>query len=164
MKIEYKDNIYNLQFDISSNMLFEKLLNIEFFNVFFDVNKNIIENKHIENVELNKYNIYLKLTHFFKELGISQKCINLEVTQDMKENSFIINTNDNLIVSENIELLHIKVLIKYKKTTENNYFFEIKIENEDFDIEDIGIEKLVGKIIIKIFNNLKEYIEKNILC
>jgi hypothetical protein len=57
MKIEYKDNIYNLQFDISSNMLFDKLLNIHFFELFFDVNKNIIENKHIENVELNKYNI-----------------------------------------------------------------------------------------------------------
>ena len=164
MKIEYKDNIYNLKFDISSNMLFEKLLNIQFFELFFDVNKNIIEDKKIQNIELNKYNIYLKLTHFFKELGISQKCINLEVTQDIKENYFIINTNDKIIVSENIELLHIKVLIKYRKITENNYLFEIIIENEDFDIEDIGIEKIVGKIIIKIFNNLKEYIEKNILC
>ena len=28
-------------------------------------------------------------------------------------------------------------------------------------LEDIGIEKMIGKIIIKIFNNLKEYIEKN---
>ena len=164
MKIEYKDNIYKLQFDITSNMLFEKLLNIHFFDLFFDVNKNIIENKNIQNIELNKYYIYLKLTHFFKELGISQKCINLELIHNMKENVFIINTNENIIVNENIELLHISALIKYKKITDNNYLFDVRIENEELDIEDMNIEKLVGKIIIKIFNNLKEYIEKNILC
>jgi len=164
MKIEYKDYIYKLQFDITSNMLFEKLLNIHFFELFFDVNKNIIEDKKIQNIELNNYNIYLKLTHFFKELGITQKCVNLELIHNIKENAFIINTKENIIVDENIELLHINALIKYKKITDNNYLFEIIIENEDIDIQDIGIEKIVGKIIIKIFNNLKEYIEKNILC
>ena len=164
MKIEYKDNSYNLQFDITSNMLFEKLLNIHFFELFFDVNKNIIEDKKIQNIELNNYNIYLNLTNFFKEKGISQKCINLDVVHNIKDKIFIINTNNNLIVDENIELLHINALIKYKKITDNNYLFEIIIENEDIDIQDIGIEKIVGKIIIKIFNNLKEYIEKNILC
>ena len=164
MKIEYKDNIYKLQFDITSNMLFEKILNIQFIDLFFDVNKNIIEDKTIQNIELNKYHIYLKLTHFFKELGITQKCINLNLIHDVKECVFIINTNENLIISENIELLHIKALLKYKKITDNKYLFDVIIENEDSDIEDIGIEKIVGKIIIKIFNNLKEYIEKNILC
>jgi hypothetical protein len=163
MKIEYKDNIYKLQFDITSNMLFEKLLNIHFFDLFFDVNKNVIEDKNIQNIELNKYYIYLKLTHFFKELGITQKCVNLELMHNMKENAFIINTNENIIVNENIELLHINALIKYKKITDNIYLFDVIIENEELDIEDMGIEKLVGKIIIKIFNNLKEYIEKNIL-
>jgi len=164
MKIEYKDNIYKLKFDITSNILFEKILNIHFFDLFFDVNKNIIENKMIQNIELNKYYIYLKLTHFFKELGITQKCVNLELIHDIKECAFIINTKENIIVDENIELLYINALIKYKKITDNNYLFDVIIENEEFDIEDIGIEKVVGKIIIKIFNNLKEYIEKNILC
>ena len=163
MNIEYNNN-YKLTFDMSSNLL-EKIINIHFFQLFFDLNKNMIESINIENTDLNKYSIVLLLKHYFKELGIKQKYLKLDLHHDLTKECFIIQTNNELFMDiiKNTELLNIDVFFKYNKITNSKYSFVITVTNMDTThLEDIGIEKMIGKIIIKIFNNLKEYIEKSI--
>jgi hypothetical protein len=163
MNIEYTDNNYKLTFDISSQLL-DKIMNIHFFELFFDLNKNMIETINIENVDSNKYTIILLLKHYFKELGVKQKYLKLNLIHDITNECFIIQTNNLLFMEiiKNTELLNIDIFFKYNKITDSRYLFVIKVIKMDTEhLEDIGIEKMIGKIIIKIFNNLKEYIEKN---
>jgi len=164
MNIEYNDNNYNLTFDMTSNLL-EKIMNIHFFELFFDLNKNMIETINIEKSDSDKYTIILLLKHYFKELGVKQKYLKLNLHHDIINECFTIQTNKQLFMDiiKNTELLNIDIFFKYNRITNNKYSFEIKVTKIDTeDLEDIGIEKMTGKIIIKIFNNLKEYIEKSI--
>jgi hypothetical protein len=85
---------------------------------------------------------------------------------DIKNNMFRIITNNklNFNVPKNTEILDIDILIKYKKLTDLNYSFHVIIENKNIEenIAHFKVEKLIGKFIIKLFNNLKEYIEGNV--
>jgi hypothetical protein len=158
MKIEYKENGYKLWFDMNISKI-----NVDLIYLLLEVNKNIIESKKILCIDENKYTIQLLLKHLFKDLGIHQKYLSFDLHHDREKNCFTMNTNNNVI--ENIELLNINISIQYQFIKDIQYLFYVKIQNIDsIDVEEFGIEKVIGKIIIKIFNNLKEYVEGNISC
>jgi hypothetical protein len=65
MKIDYNDNIYTLTFCIDN---VEKFINMKLLHLFFEVNKNIIDDKII-----NNNNGFFLIKHLFKDIGIKQK-------------------------------------------------------------------------------------------
>jgi hypothetical protein len=158
MKIDYKENIYTLTFNISN---VEKVLNMSFLFLFLEVNKNIIDNKII-----NNNNGFILVKHLFKDMGIKQQYLQINMIHNIEDNCFHIKTQKDLFfnIPNNTEMLDINILIKYIKTTDLNYSFSVTIENinSQINIKDFNLDKIIGKFIIKLFNNLKEYIEENI--
>jgi len=160
MKIQYENNTYSLSFDITN---VEQLLNMNLIYLFFEVNNNIIEYKFIQ----DNNGIFL-IKHLFKDLGIKQQYLKVNMNHDTENNCFIIKSQNNIPfnISNNSDLLDLNILINYNKINQKNYSFDviIKINDSQINIEDYNLDKIIGKFIIKLFNNLKEYIEKNIIC
>ena len=158
MKIEYNDNTYNLTFSIDR---VGNLLNMNLLYLFFEVNRNIIDSKIIKDD-----NGFFLITHLFKDIGIKQKYLKVNMCHDSLNNIFTINTQNELDfeIPKNTEILEVDISIKYYKLSDLHYSFQVNIENKNVDenIQHFKVEKIVGKFIIKLFNNLKEYIEGNI--
>jgi len=158
MKINYENNTYTLSFDIKN---VEKLINMNLLYLFFEVNKNIIDYKLIK----DNNGVFL-IKHLFKDMGIKQQYLQVNMIHDVEDNHFYIKPYKdlNFNIPDNTELLDIDVLINYSKTTHALYSFNVKIHIIDpkIKIEDFNLDKIIGKFIIKLFNNLKEYVERNI--
>lgn len=158
MKINYENNIYTLSFNISK---VEKVMNMNLLYLFFEVNKNIIDNKIIDND-----NGFILVKHLFKDMGVRQQYLQINMSHDIENNCFHIKTQKEVFfnVPNNTEMLDINILIKYIKLIDSSYSFCVIIKNmnSQINIEDFNLDKIIGKFIIKLFNNLKEYIEENI--
>lgn len=158
MKINYEDNTYTLTFNINK---VEKVMNMSLLYLFFEVNKNIIDNKIIDND-----NGFILVKHLFKDMGIRQQYLQINMSHDKENNCFHIKTQKEIFfnVPNNTEMLDINILIKYIKLIDSSYSFCVIIKNmnSQINIEDFNLDKIIGRFIIKLFNNLKEYIEENI--
>ena len=158
MKINYENNTYTLSFCIDNVV---NLINMNLIYLFFELNKNIIDDKII-----NDDNAIFLIKHLFKDIGVKQQYLKVNMTHDMDNSCFYIKTQKDLVfdIPQKSELLNMDVLIKYAKLTESNYSFNviIKVIDSQINIEDFNLDKIIGKFIIKLFNNLKEYIERNI--
>ena len=96
-------------------------------------------------------------------MGVKQQYLKVKMNHDIENNCFSIKPQEdlNFINPPNTEMLNIDVVIKYNKIDDSNYSFYVIIDLCK-NIEDFNLDKIIGKIIIKLFNNLKEYIEGNI--
>jgi hypothetical protein len=166
MNVVYKDNIITLNFSIINNNLFiTKLLNLNLFNIFYQVNKNVIDVFDIVAQNTNK--IYVLIKHLFKDLGFLQKYLHLNVIHDEQNHKFILTTlkepNDLIINTasdtsiDNKELFDTTIIIHYFLINEHAANISVSVSNIYFKEE--YIQKIVSKIIIKLFNNLKLFID-----
>lgn len=156
MKINYEDNEYTLTFTIHNI----KQINMNLIYLFFDVNKNIIDY-----TEINDNNVYFLIKNLFKDLGVKQQYLKINMNHNIENNCFYIKTQKNLLfnIPINTELLDIDVLINYNKLSHLDYSFSVVIQfPNSININNFNLDKIIGKFIIKLFNNLKEYIERNI--
>jgi len=156
MKIEFENECYKLSFPISKKIKIDN----SFLWLIFEINNNIINEKKIENITENSFTIYILLKHFFKEFGTKIKYMYFDVKHDLINKKIHFQTKSPLLNNTN-ELLNLDIMIKYENTLEQNNLL-ITIQNNDIP-EDLGLENFISKIIIKIFKNLKEYLESQ-LC
>lgn len=169
MNVEYKDNIITLKFSIVNNNLFiKKLLNLNIFNIFYKVNKKIIDVFDVfDIVAQNTNKIYVLIKHLFKDLGFLQKYLHLNVIHDEQNHKFILTTlkkQNDLIINtaadtsiDNKELFDTTIIIHYFLINEHAANISVSVSNIYFKEE--YIQKIVSKIIIKLFNNLKLFID-----
>jgi len=162
MSISYNNNIYTVNLKFNNNHIYLKnLLNNNLFSLFYEINKNIIDSFEIIKIDEQKCKIFLILKHLFKDLGISQTYLFLIVNHDIDNNCFIIETQQYQQEMEkynvlNMDQLKPQILIKYIVNNDFNYDIHVNISN--IIIQEKYLQNLIGNIIIKLFNNLKIFI------
>ena len=155
MKIQFENECYKLYFPISKNIKIDN----SFLWLLFEVNNSIITEKKIENITDNSFTIYVLLKHFFKEFGTKIKYMYFDVKHDFNNKKIHLQSKSPILENPN-ELLNLDIFIEYETTLEQHNLL-VTIQNNDIP-EDLGLENFISKIIIKIFKNLKEYLERQI--
>lgn len=156
---------------INKNILLEKVINIEFIKLMYELNKHdIFEDFCLEMHNAENATAYILFKHFFDDFGVSQKYAHIDISIEKtdKQIVFTTTTNNNLpkeiILNKSVELIPIsnvtaicdfanphRAIIKTKTS------FHTSMNLPDF------IEKLATTIISKIFLRTKQFIEKIVI-
>jgi hypothetical protein len=175
--IKQERNSYAVTFDIENPHIYlEKLVNFNFLDIVFEVNKDIIDNYSVDIIEENEDdtqgNVVITLKHLFADLGLPQKYINTTVI--MKKH------RDQCLTSFHIKNIGILPEIeKLNETQGNNYeLFKLKnvtiyckyVNKHKINVEyyiyypssfvlSSMLEKIICSIVYKIFIRTKLFIE-----
>ena len=175
--IKQERNSYMVTFDIENPHIYiEKLVNFNFLDIVFEVNKDIIDNYSVDILEENENktegNVVITLKHLFADLGLPQKYINTNVVMkkqhDQSLTSFHIKNIGvlpeieklNETEGNNYELFKLKNVIiycKYVNKHKINVEYYIYYPNS-FLLSSI-LEKIICSVVYKIFIRTKLFIE-----
>ena len=157
-------NKYTVESEMSYGKIdVRKLLEFKCVHILKDLNKDIIENICIYEIDNNFASLFIEYKHFLKDFGFPKFCANLSMERIENDNSicFVCSNNNNTQhISSSCTILPI-----------NNLFFTFNIERSSkikivvnfeldvsFDIPQF-VEKFVFHIIHKMFIRVKEFIE-----
>jgi hypothetical protein len=173
ININIDENILNIHFSIHNKYKnIASLINVNLFKLLYTLNDDFYENYQIYNDTNDKFNSVILLKHFFKDLGISQKYIHIELLTANKNNNnsniitFDINTIyntqniDNLInINNDIELIHIKNgKCMCNILNDNTIQIHIQMCMDNNDIPKYLIN-IIKNIINKILNRIIYFIQ-----
>ena len=168
--LKSKDNIFSIRFSILNNFVsLPEVVNFNFIRLIYDLNPDVYEYVNV-NISDNGEEAHFLVTmkHFFKDLGLPQKYSSLHVTQTPYNSK--LNTTEfygkttttqkppNLPnKAELLPLQHMNIKCEFRSNHEVNFSVELIFE-DNFSLLPM-VEKLVGKILYKIFNNTKKFIQ-----
>ena len=163
-----QDNMYNIKFNITNkNIIIEKLINLDLITLLYELNKTDIFSEYncVKHTDTSA-SIYILFNHFFKDFGLSQKYIHLDISIVKEDTSIIFNmtTNYNINKNKNINdsevipfdsiILTCDILNVHNISCNANIYLNTHFSLPDF------IETLVINIIGKVFIRTKQFIEK----
>lgn len=167
-----KDNIFNIRFAILNNRVhLPNVINFSFVRLIYDLNPDVydyVDVKISEDGEEARFLVTMK--HFFKEFGLPQRYSSLQVTKTVNHEQNTIEFYGKTNPSEKppnlpkkAELLPLEHM-NIKCVVVSNHEVEFRVEfifESNFNLIPM-IEKLAGKILHKIFNNTKLFIQSMI--
>jgi len=168
--IKITPNKFNLTFDLNNNnILLPSIINFELLQMLNKLNPNIFEHIEINSETNSETNIIanILLKDLFSDLGLPHYYLALNINKNCSDtNKIIFNCSSNKIDNKldfypnNVELLPIQNIDIYCNII-NNHSIKINcnidlIEKHKFPP---FFEKMIGNIIYKIFNRLKQFIE-----
>jgi hypothetical protein len=157
---------YSLSFSMHNNsIVLSKIIDFNLIKLIYDLNGDIYEKVNINIINENEATANLLLKHLFEDLGLPQRFSYVHINK-------IINDNHIKFISQTIkserpqgmpidaELLPIKNMIcDCKIISLHQIQFTCSVQFENSMIIPPIAEKLVGLIIYKIFNRVKQFIE-----
>jgi len=159
-------NNYSLSFSMQNNsIVLDKIIDFNLIKLIYDLNSDIYEKININIINENEAISTLLMKHLFKDLGLPQRFSYVDINKIVEENNikFISQTIKSEIPEEmpaNAELMPIKKMIcDCRIITPHQIEFICNIEFENSMIIPPMVEKLVGLVLYKIFNRLKQFIE-----
>jgi len=151
---------------INNHIMLDKLVDFGLMKLIYDLNPDIYLTSSIEKLNENEALVKLLLKHFFEDLGLPQKYSYVHMTKKVEENkvSFIsksilsykpddIPKDAELLAIENMECV-----CNIINPHTINYNFEIHFD-KNRRIPPLFIQKTFGRIMNKIFNRVKQFIE-----
>jgi hypothetical protein len=159
-------NNYSLSFEMENNNInLSKIIDFNLVKLIYDLNSDIYEKVNLQIINENEATIVLLMKHLFEEIGLPQRFSNIYMTKIVEENN--IKFVSQTIKSErpqnmppDAESMNIKtmtfncnLLTQHKIKVTCNILFE-----DIMNIPEV-IEKIVGLILYKIFNRVKQFIE-----
>jgi hypothetical protein len=164
--IRIKKNNYNLQFMMENeNIILSNIIDFSLIKLIYDLNPDIYEKVHIENITKNEVIINLLMKHFFEDLGLPQRFSFVHMKKIEEDNRIIfksqtIKTHRPVDMPEDSELLNMEnltaiceIITPHKILFNFNIVFENNMNIPKF------AEKMVSVIIHKIFKRVKQFIE-----
>jgi len=164
-----KDNIFNIRFTILNNRVnLPNVINFSFVRLIYDLNPDIYDYVDVKISEDGAEAQFLvTMKHFFKDLGLPQRYSSLEVTQRRNHAENIIEfygkTNpfkkppDLPKKAELLPLEHMNIICEIISNHEVEFRVELIFES-NFNLIPM-VEKLAGRILHKIFNTTKLFIQ-----
>ena len=159
-------NNYILSFEMeNNNIILSKIIDFNLVKLIYDLNSDIYEKVNLKILNENEATINLLMKHLFEDLGLPQRFSYLHIKKTIKENN--ITFESQTIKSErpegmpaDSELIAIKNMIcDCKIITPHKIRFTINVLFENYVLIPPVVEKLVGLILYKIFNRVKQFIE-----
>jgi hypothetical protein len=164
-----KDNVFNIKFSILNNRVnLPNVINFSFVRLIYDLNPDVYDYVDVKISDDGNEALFLvTMKHFFKEFGLPQRYSSLQVVKMINHEQNMIEfygkTNPSekpLHLPKKAELLpleHMNIQCIIVSNHEVEFRVELIFEN-NFTLIPM-IEKLAGKILHKIFNNTKLFIQ-----
>jgi hypothetical protein len=159
-------NNYSLSFSMQNNsIVLSKIIDFNLIKLIYELNPDVYEKINMNIIDENKAIANLLLKHLFKDLGLPQRFSYVRINKIVEENSikFISQTIKPEIpegMPPDSELMPIKNMICHCEIiTPHHIRFTCNVQFENSMIVPPVAEKLVGLILYKIFNRVKQFIE-----
>jgi len=156
-----KNNEYYGTFNVkNTNILLDKIINIELIQLLPDLNKDIFEESYFEKINGEEARVIFVLKHFFEDLGIPRFYMFLKLTRINLycfELTTIFDKPNN--VSDELKLLNISIIQNYELRGNHDCTFCYQVNLSDNTNITPIIEKMITQIFIKTFKRLKQFIE-----
>jgi len=159
-------NNYSLSFTIQNNsIVLSKIIDFNLIKLIYDLNNDVYEKINISIINENEAISNLLLKHLFKDLGLPQRYSYVNINKIVEEDSikFVSQTIKPEIpegMPPDAELMPIQNMIcDCRIITPHQIQFTCNIQFENTLLIPQMVEKLVGLILYKIFNRVKQFIE-----
>ena len=170
-----KKNEYEITFTIQNNFIhLPSIINFDLLKLLYELNKDLFSSVTLDKINENSAITSLLMKHFFVDLGLSQKYayFHIEKKETNKEKEkYYIKFNSKTIFAEKPEIIpdeaslvafqDINISVEVESSHKVNVFCSILLE-ENQDIP-FFVEKFTSQIMYKIFNRLKQFIEKQFI-
>lgn len=159
-------NNYSLSFSMQNNsIILSKIIDFNLIKLIYDLNSDVYEKINMNIISENEAIANLLMKHLFKDLGLPQRFSYIHINKIVEENSikFISQTIKPEIpegMPPDAELMPIKNMIcDCRIITPHQIQFTCNVQFENTMVIPPVAEKLVGLILYKIFNRVKQFIE-----
>lgn len=164
--IKNDKNNYSLSFEMkNNNIILSKIIDFNLVKLIYDLNNDIYEKVNLKIINENEATINLLMRHLFEDLGLPQRFSYVNIKKIYQENKIIFESET--IKSERPEgMPQDAELVPIRKMISNcdiitphkiQFTFDVLFENNML-VPPVA-EKLVGIILYKIFNRVKQFIE-----
>jgi hypothetical protein len=160
-------NKYSLKFNIENpHIVLYKIIDFNLMKLIYDLNNDIYEKVNLEKISDNEAVMTMLMKNLFEDLGMPQKFtyVNIKKYQDDNKITFIsqsINSERPEGMPFDAEQLPLQLMIcNCDIITHHKILFTIDILFNQNMIVPSFAEKMIGIIIFKIFNRVKQFIEK----
>jgi hypothetical protein len=157
---------YKVEFTMENkNILLANIIDFNLIKLIYDLNPDVYESSNIEHLNENECIINLLMKHFFEDLGLPQRFSFMHINRNIKDNQITfhcqtIKTHRPPNMPPDAELFNIDQMITicdiitpHKITFNFNIIFNPNMNVPPF------AEKIIGTIVRKIFNRVKQFIE-----
>jgi hypothetical protein len=162
---------YNYLFEyeiINKNILLEKVINLDFIKLIYELNKHdIFDDFYLDVTGSESATVYILFKHFFDDFGVPQKYVHIDISIEKTEKQIIFKTTTNNVApkvnipNKDAQLIPINsvtatcdLITPHKASIKTATSFHKSMQLPEF------IEKLATTVISKIFLRTKQFIEK----
>ena len=175
IQISQTENSFNLQYRIiNKQMYLDKLLNFQFLNIIYELNKSLFDDFKIQIISEDKSTIYILFKWLFKDFDIKQCAVVLNINRTaLKENQIcfectsvstsVSDANLFYTIPEHVKILNVDNLTicfdisdKHNIHVDNTIILQKKPNILPY------IQKMIAQIMSKMIINTKQFIEKMI--
>ena len=157
---------YSLSFHMQNNyMILSRIIDFHLIKLIYDLNNDIYENVNLHIINEEEATVNLLMKHLFADLGLPQRYSYLHMRKITNESSiqFISQTIKSEIpegMPLDAELMPIQTMVcNCKILSPHKMLFTVDVQFEDTITIPAVAEKIVGLILHKIFNRVKQFIE-----
>jgi hypothetical protein len=164
--IRNNNNNYSLSFQMeNNNIVLSKIIDFNLIKLIYDLNSDIYDKINMQIINENEAIINALMKNLFEDLGLPQRFTHLRIKKTI-ENERIIFESQSIVGEKppnmpiNSELMPIKNLICLCDIiTPHKIEFKYNILFENTMVIPSSIEKIIGMILFKILNRVKQFIE-----
>lgn len=166
--IKLDNGNYKLFFSIENkNMNMESIINFEFINLIYNLNKDVCENMNLDKLDENNAQITILIKNFFEDLGLPQKYSSFHISRTSNNNKSItfdlstIKIKKPKWILSDMELADIKnVQLKCDFSgSQHKINFTCLIDFKEDTEMPVFVQKVSIMLINRIINRLKQFIE-----
>lgn len=161
-----KKNNYVLTFQMENNyIILPKIIDFNLIKLIYDLNGDIYEKVHLQKIDDDQCKLVMVMKHLFEDIGLPQRYSHLHITKNTRQNNITFVSNSIYSerpegipeMAEQMSINHMicdcNVINNHKISFNCNILFEENVHIPPF------AEKLVGLILFKIFNRVKQFVE-----
>jgi hypothetical protein len=161
-----KKNHYSLTFQMENkSIILSKIIDFNLIKLIYDLNIDIYETVHLQQINDTQAILNLLMKHLFEDIGLPQRFSYIHMSKHIEDNKITFVSQS--IYSErpvgmpaDAEQMPIKNMIcECNIITQHRIGFTCNIIFEDYMMVPQFAEKLIGHILFKIFNRVKQFIE-----
>ncbi len=164
--VKNKKNNYRLTFQMENNdIVLSKITDFSLVKLIYDLNGDIYEKVKLEQINDNEATMCMLMRHLFEDLGLPQRFSYLHMTKMVTDNKITfmsksINSERPEGMPDEAEQMPIKdMTCECNIITQHRMGFSCNIIFENYMNIPQFAEKMVGLILFKIFNRVKQFIE-----
>lgn len=161
-----KKNNYSLHFQMENKtIVLSNIIDFNLVKLIYDLNGDIYENVNLTKLDDNQAVMCMLMKHLFEDIGLPQRFSYVHMTKRVETNKITFMTQSIYSerpegMPETAEQMPIKKMIcECNILTPHQIGFSCNVMFEDCMIIPPFAEKMVGLILFKIFNRVKQFIE-----